>query len=48
MTGTFGDAGAVVVNEENLAKDFKVFRNYCSEKRYYNKVVGENSCLDEL
>lgn len=46
--GAFGDAGAVVVKDENLAKDFKVFRNYGSEKRYYNKVVGTNSRLDEL
>lgn len=46
--GAFGDGGAVVVNDEQLAKDFKVFRNYGSEKRYYNKVVGANSRLDEL
>lgn len=46
--GAFGDAGAVVVNDEQLALDFKVFRNYGSEKRYYNKVVGANSRLDEL
>ena len=46
--GAFGDGGAVVVSDEQLAKDFKVFRNYGSEKRYYNKVVGANSRLDEL
>lgn len=46
--GAFGDAGAVVVNNEQLANDFKVFRNYGSEKRYYNKVVGANSRLDEI
>lgn len=46
--GGFGDGGAVVVNDEQLAKDFKIFRNYGSEKRYYNKVVGANSRLDEL
>ena len=46
--GAFGDAGAVVVNDESLAKEFKIFRNYGSEKRYYNKVVGANSRLDEL
>ena len=46
--GAFGDAGAVVVKDEQLAKDFRVFRNYGSEKRYYNKVVGANSRLDEL
>lgn len=46
--GAFGDAGAVVVNDEALAKEFRIFRNYGSEKRYYNKVVGANSRLDEL
>lgn len=46
--GAFGDAGAVVVNDEQLARDFKIFRNYGSEKRYYNMVVGANSRLDEL
>lgn len=46
--GAFGDAGAVVVNDEQLARNFKIFRNYGSEKRYYNMVVGANSRLDEL
>lgn len=46
--GAFGDAGAVVCNDEKLAQDFRIFRNYGSEKRYYNKVVGANSRLDEL
>lgn len=46
--GAFGDAGAVTVNDEKLAEEFKIFRNYGSEKRYYNKVVGTNSRLDEL
>ena len=32
--GAFGDGGAVVVKDEALAKEFKVFRNYGSEKRY--------------
>ncbi len=46
--GAFGDAGCIVTNNEELAWKFKVFRNYGSEKRYYNKVVGCNSRLDEL
>lgn len=46
--GAFGDAGAVILNDEELARKFKIFRNYGSEKRYYNKVVGANSRLDEL
>lgn len=46
--GAFGDGGAVVVKDEKLAEDFRIFRNYGSEKRYYNKIVGANSRLDEL
>lgn len=46
--GAFGDAGAIVTNDDQIAKDVRVFRNYGSEKRYYNKVVGANSRLDEM
>lgn len=46
--GAFGDAGAIVTNNEKLASDARVFRNYGSEKRYYNRVVGTNSRLDEM
>lgn len=46
--GAFGDAGAIVTNDPKLAEEFKVYRNYGSEKRYYNKVVGANSRLDEM
>ena len=46
--GAFGDAGAIVTGDARLNEDARVFRNYVSEKRYYNKVVGANSRLDEL
>lgn len=46
--GAFGDGGAIVTNNPAIAEDMKVYRNYGSEKRYYNKVVGTNSRLDEL
>lgn len=46
--GAFGDGGAIITDDEQLAKDMKVYRNYGSEKRYYNKVVGTNSRLDEI
>ncbi len=46
--GAFGDGGAIVTNDARIAKDVKVFRNYGSEKRYYNCVVGTNSRLDEI
>ena len=46
--GAFGDGGAIVTNDKKIADDVKVFRNYGSEKRYYNRVVGTNSRLDEI
>lgn len=46
--GAFGDAGAIVTNDVIIANDARVFRNYGSQKRYYNQVVGTNSRLDEL
>lgn len=46
--GAFGDAGAIVTDSEEICRAMKMYRNYGSEKRYYNKVVGANSRLDEL
>jgi len=46
--GAFGDAGCIVTDSEELAKLFRVFRNYGSEKRYHNMMVGSNSRLDEM
>lgn len=46
--GAFGDAGAIVTNSPDINEKVRVFRNYGSEKRYYNKVVGTNSRLDEM
>ena len=46
--GAFGDAGAITTDNEELAKKIRIFRNYGSEKRYYNQVVGANSRLDEI
>ncbi|MGL5434331.1 MAG: DegT/DnrJ/EryC1/StrS family aminotransferase [Lachnospiraceae bacterium] len=46
--GAFGDAGAIVTNSAMFNDAVRTFRNYGSEKRYYNKVVGANSRMDEL
>ena len=46
--GAFGDGGAIVTNNEEIDKKVRIYRNYGSEKRYYNCVVGTNSRLDEL
>ncbi|MCR4738634.1 MAG: DegT/DnrJ/EryC1/StrS family aminotransferase [Lachnospiraceae bacterium] len=46
--GAFGDAGAIVTDDEGIAKEIRILRNYGSEVRYHNKTVGMNSRLDEL
>jgi len=46
--GGFGDSGAIITNNEEIASKIKIFRNYGSERRYYNKMIGSNSRLDEL
>lgn len=46
--GAFGDAGAIVTNNPEIDRAMRMYRNYGSEKRYYNKVVGANSRLDEM
>ncbi|MCM1082970.1 MAG: DegT/DnrJ/EryC1/StrS family aminotransferase [Clostridium sp.] len=46
--GAFGDGGCIVTNNAELARKFCVFRNYGSEKKYYNTMVGGNSRLDEI
>lgn len=37
--GADGGAGAIVTNNDQIAEDVRVFRNYGSEKRCYNKVA---------
>lgn len=46
--GAFGDAGAVVTDDDQLADRIKVSRNYGSRKKYYNEMKGHNSRLDPL
>lgn len=46
--GAVGDAGAVTTNDHELAVRIKVLRNYGSQIKYQNEVVGFNSRLDEL
>ncbi|MDB5248569.1 MAG: Glutamine--scyllo-inositol transaminase [Segetibacter sp.] len=45
--GALGDAGAITTNDPDLAHKARVLRNYGSEKKYYNDVIGYNMRLDE-
>jgi len=46
--GALGDGGAVATNDDELAKTIQSLRNYGSEAKYHNEVIGVNSRLDEL
>ena len=46
--GALGDAGAVTTDDEALATKVAILRNYGSQKKYYNEVIGHNMRLDEL
>ena len=46
--GALGDAGAITTNDTQLAARLRTLRNYGSQKKYYNEVIGHNSRLDEL
>jgi len=44
--GAYGDAGAVVTNDEDLADKIRMLRVHGSRKKYYHETVGYNSRLD--
>ena len=46
--GAFGDGGAIITNNAELADKIRTLRNYGSRVKYYNEVEGVNSRLDEI
>jgi dTDP-4-amino-4,6-dideoxygalactose transaminase len=46
--GALGDGGAITTNDDSLAEQIRILRNYGSNKKYYNQIKGLNSRLDEL
>jgi len=46
--GALGDAGCVNTNDEKLNKQVRLLRNYGSDIKYQNEVIGYNSRLDEM
>jgi dTDP-4-amino-4,6-dideoxygalactose transaminase len=46
--GALGDGGAVTTNDAILAQKIKLLRNYGSEIKYHNEVIGYNKRLDEM
>jgi dTDP-4-amino-4,6-dideoxygalactose transaminase len=46
--GAYGDAGAITTDDEALAREVRLLRNYGAREKYYNDVKGINSRLDEM
>jgi dTDP-4-amino-4,6-dideoxygalactose transaminase len=46
--GAVGDGGALVMNDDSLAKRARLLRQYGWEERYISQLKGLNSRLDEL
>ena len=46
--GAFGDGGAIITNDAELADKIRTLRNYGSRIKYHNEVEGVNSRLDEI
>lgn len=46
--GAYGDGGALVTDDKDLAEKARTYRNYGSHKKYYNEMIGINSRLDEI
>lgn len=46
--GALGDAGAIVTNDEEIAKKVRALGNYGSDYKYHHIYQGNNSRLDEI
>ena len=46
--GAFGEAGAIVTNDRELAQKVKVLRDHGQVKKYHHSMVGWNGRMDGL
>ena len=46
--GAYGDGGAMMTNDDELAKKLTMIASHGQSKRYYHEVVGCNSRLDAM
>ncbi|MDA7857903.1 DegT/DnrJ/EryC1/StrS family aminotransferase [bacterium] len=46
--GSYGDAGMVLTNDEDIAKKIKMLRTHGSDVKYVHQFIGINARLDEL
>jgi dTDP-4-amino-4,6-dideoxygalactose transaminase len=46
--GAYGEAGAVVTNNEKLAEGMRIFRDHGQQRKYHHSVIGWNSRMDGI
>lgn len=46
--GAYGDAGAIMTNEETLGQKIQMMANHGQSRRYYHDLIGVNSRLDSF
>lgn len=46
--GAFGDAGALLTDDDDIAERLRMLRNYGSKVKYHNEINGVNSRMDEM
>jgi dTDP-4-amino-4,6-dideoxygalactose transaminase len=46
--GCYGDGGALMTNDNELAQKMRMIANHGQEKKYYHKLLGCNSRLDTI
>ncbi|MGE0492741.1 MAG: DegT/DnrJ/EryC1/StrS family aminotransferase [Vulcanimicrobiota bacterium] len=46
--GCYGDGGAIMTNDDELAHRLRMISNHGQERKYYHDIVGVNSRLDTL
>lgn len=46
--GALGDAGAIITNNEKIARKIRFLGNYGSDRKYHHILKGNNSRLDEI
>ncbi|HRV87296.1 MAG TPA: DegT/DnrJ/EryC1/StrS family aminotransferase [Saprospiraceae bacterium] len=48
ILGALGEAGAITTDDDGIAGQLRMLRNYGQRERYQNEVIGYNYRLDEL
>lgn len=46
--GAYGEAGAVVTNDDTLAEKMMIFRDHGQAKKYYHSMIGWNARMDGI